>query len=133
MSTTSSPRPRLTTCLCCGNEVKKGEYECEFRVRLCHECDGEDILPCACCETTFCSRCLEVVGAGCTCLRCPACLPGARSKCPECGELAVFCYECDDTGDQEETDPLCPPCYKKKEEGESQPLASKKARVAKEC
>ena len=140
-SAASSPLPRLTTCTCCGNEAKKGEYEGRFELcdkcgfRLCHECAEDIFQPCACCEMTFCDRCLEVVGAGCTCVRCPNCMPGARDKCPECGELAVFCYECDDTGDQEETDPLCPSCYKKKEEEEeeSQPPANKKARVAKEC
>ena len=49
--------------------------------------------------------------------------------CPECDDLAVFCYECD-TGDQEGTDPLCPACYKKKDEAEFGQPAPKKTRVA---
>ena len=69
---------------------------------------------------------LEVTGGGCECLLCPACLKDARDTCRRCGCIAVFCSECD-TGNRKGTKPLCPRCYKKKEE--MPPPVGKKAMV----
>lgn len=109
----------LVKCVNCGRYIcakcDEEEYvNCESCNKIkCNSCAGD--LICVKCEQRFCDDCIKAVGDGCECMMCPACALDSHDDCSKCGDLAVFCHECD-TGNKEGTDQLCASCLEKKKE-----------------